>query len=101
MESTCADEPCATSWSSIETPNRFTTLGRDGGTYTATKTGTLPCNEEMVPYQRHLEVRVIDAANIEGTWTATEVEGEITISWECDAEDVGGILDVSGGNNLQ
>jgi hypothetical protein len=101
MESNCIDEPCATSWDSRETPNRFTTLGRDGGTYTATKTGSLPCHEELVPYRRHIELRVINAEAIAGVWTATEVEGEIIVSWKCDGENVGGILDVSGVSDLQ
>jgi len=94
MNSACGDVACDVTWESVETPNRFQSLERDGRFYSGFDEGLARCGEDNVPVTRRLELGVFDALSVDDVWSAQDVQGELVVTWSCDGSFVRGILDV-------
>jgi hypothetical protein len=102
LESICPTDPCDVRWDSVQTPDRFAILHRQGatGTYAAPDVGQAGCGSTRAIVKREIELHVTNANDIDGIWSATQIQGEITIAWSCEGQDLGGILDVTGSRNV-
>lgn len=94
MNSACGDVACDVTWESVETPNRFRNLERDGSNYSGLDEGLARCGEGNAPVTRRLELRVVDALSVDDVWSAQDVQGELVVTWTCNGSFVRGILDV-------
>ena len=101
LDSVCPDRPCETTWDSKETPDRFTTLQFENGTYMATDDGHAACPEGSVPVQRSLELHVTEADDHRGDMERyRDFRPRYKTGWICGGEPVRGVLSVNGSRTL-
>lgn len=95
MESICPDSPCDVTWESVETPNRFQTLKRDGRFYSGIDPGQARCGAGSASVTRRLELQVTEGSIIDEVWSARELQGDLVVTWSCEGTFIRGILDVN------